>query len=1354
MEVAKAIAQALKDAKYDKVDKDELKKLVYGANPLTDKDFKSADKKQLVSELKDRGYNPTESAFIVENGFDGIKKVEDARRLNKQLGTSEKQKAVKLTVNEKSALKDQIKLKVAENKATLKSVSEFTKDIAKIVSDTLKEHKTTISTKQLNAIQKRASMLKIGSPKSVDKYIDYVDKVISNAEYADQLSEVKSTAKKIKKLIKNDKIPATVRATANDFISLDASDVRNLNKHQIIMNELYDAMKSGGIKVQQGEIVDKTRKAVDLDRINEYIADETKLAYKRMQESMAEEYNETTENLESEDPIDATDMIKEYVKNKFATLSRMVQSMIINGTSPLDGEGYDFSKEELSMIKKATAIKLDNFDNVKDWYEATEALDHLLTNGDLGRIPNILNRYEISSNAKKGLEVLKSKTSNPIKFLRITKALADLNAFITKPFALEQKDSYGKKVYFSKNDLRRIDNLVSNFTDNDIYENTFYQLARAYATEKAFVREMDAQKIEGELFRENGYDQDKFIESIYKITAYMRQLEYESNPISDKNLPAIDYLNATVKASKDLEHPIQEQSRLLLEKVIAESSTDGQIDLNKLEKNLSNADKTAIKKLQESYKKLFPYHNKVSVDIRNKPFIARDNYTHISAITGKEMGLSAIEAKQKYNQMLGGTKSGTIEERGKTATPIDMNPFSTFNHALQNVSLDYFMTTPFRTVEKVLNSFTKYTVEELGGTIRGTDKYKQALRKKDVAEAWKDIFEDVKKTMLDRSYYEHSFAKDMVQLVTKRSVQYILARPHRLISELSSNIGMVGATGPKEFALGIQAKGFDNYKVMQNLQSSATERLYPHGGLGSSMMDAHDYDISVASNQNTINRARNKGLQAYYKYPAKIVRVGEYVSDKLISSGDLLIGRNVWKGAMESEFKKLTGEKIDFEKIANNDIEYMDRYISSLDKARTYADRRVTDVASSKNIFEIAPSMSTKRLPFYTSLKNYMRGFQSTEAQSLQDAIIHLQKGGKVSRQQALQNIIGIGLRAGVYRASQAAALTAITAGIYMVNNLFKGKPNSDDEKLISKWLEDEGMENTPENKAKLLLNYFNTQNPKIKELEGMKVSDYIGEALKTSDDEWVKMMEKIQDKPNMWDNFLHGALSGYIGLLTQRTLGNLSYGLGVAPVVEYTNQKIREKMGLGYDRYQDSFTYNKIPSTEYKDWWINAIRANMGAYGEPIAQVAEMLQSLIVQQDNYKKLEELNTEIADHERGTPVENPSLKAYYALKDRRTALENRIKNTWLKVGKDASVFGLMGVIPALKDIDKGIDQAWKPTNMPDDIKELQERIESLKKNVMPKIDKKTLSPSKVSTLIDKGVAIPETIEESKKMGLGN
>ena len=148
------------------------------------------------------------------------------------------------------------------------------------------------------------------------------------------------------------------------------------------------------------------------------------------------------------------------------------------------------------------------------------------------------------------------------------------------------------------------------------------------------------------------------------------------------------------------------------------------------------------------------------------------------------------------------------------------------------------------------------------------------------------------------------------------------------------------------------------------------------------------------------------------------------------------------------------------------------------------------------------------------------------------------------------------------------------------------------------------------------------------------------------------------------------------------------------------------------------------------------------------------MLQSLIVQQDNYKKLEELNTEIADHERGTPVENPSLKAYYALKDRRTALENRIKNTWLKVGKDASFFGLMGVIPALKDIDKGIDQAWKPTNMPDDIKELQERIESLKKNVMPKIDKKTLSPSKVSTLIDKGVTIPETIEESKKMGLGN
>ena len=44
--------------------------------------------------------------------------------------------------------------------------------------------------------------------------------------------------------------------------------------------------------------------------------------------------------------------------------------------------------------------------------------------------------------------------------------------------------------------------------------------------------------------------------SKYKITTFLRQLEYRSNPEKQSNRP-IDYLNATVEAAEYKEHPIQ-----------------------------------------------------------------------------------------------------------------------------------------------------------------------------------------------------------------------------------------------------------------------------------------------------------------------------------------------------------------------------------------------------------------------------------------------------------------------------------------------------------------------------------------------------------------------------------------------------------------------------------------------------------------------------------------------------------------------------------------------------------------------------------------------------------------------------
>lgn len=87
----------------------------------------------------------------------------------------------------------------------------------------------------------------------------------------------------------------------------------------------------------------------------------------------------------------------------------------------------------------------------------------------------------------------------------------------------------------------------------------------------------------------------------------------------------------------------------------------------------------------------------------------------------------------------------------------------------------------------------------------------------------------------------------------------------------------------------------------------------------------------------------------------------------MVNKGDLAIAIPVWKGVIATEFKRITGEEIDFDKVASNDVEYFDKYESELYKSTAFADRKVTDVAASKNIFENAPKLS-KKVFNYTTL--------------------------------------------------------------------------------------------------------------------------------------------------------------------------------------------------------------------------------------------------------------------------------------------------------------------------------------------------------------------------------------------------
>jgi len=1022
----------------------------------------------------------------------------------------------------------------------------------------------------------------------------------------------------------------------------------------------------------------------------------------------------------------------------------------------MDGNPIDFTPEEVSMIKKVMGMKLDQLDNIKDWYEATEALDHLLTNGDLGLIPHIVNKYENAVAVAEGTKVLIDKFKGNISMLPITKFFENISATISKLIDIhgndkaKHKDSYNMKIMLEGRSYRGWDNLFKNWKDYGIYEKVFYALAKGQANYKTLLKKMDADRIGKELFKANHYDQRKTLISKYKITAFLRQLEFESNPGSKNVHPAIGYLNATVEASRAGNHPIQRKALEMLEGVIKDYSSEGQISLEALRKSFTPAEKKAIADLQAMYKELLPYHTKVSLGIRNKAFKPLENYSHISAHGTPETGASALETKK--NQLLSalGTKTRTINERG-TPTAINLDPFSTANIAIRDVMLDYWMTNPFRNVEKILNNFKKYSEEELAKQNKGNSGYENAITRMNIASAFKDIYEDARQNMLGRSYYESSAWKDLIQLMGKRAVQYVLGTPTRLLAELTSNMSYIMKAVPDEFMLGLKYSEYNKpemlSEIMVNLGSSATERLNPHGGFSSSVMDTQDFDISVADNQNAVSEGTRRALQAYYYTLGKPIGFGQKINEIMITKGDLATAIPVWTGSMAMEFKALTGKDINFDKIKNKDAEYMDKYEDALAKSTAVADRKVTDVASSKNPFEVAPKMTHKSTQVLQAINKYMSGFRMTEYEMAADAIMHLYKGGKMSREQALNTIEAITARAASYKAIQTVANTLFTTMLTIGMTYLNEEDKTPEQKKMDKMLGAEGPM-TPEKKievAKKWMEIYGTPNSET------------GTALMTTDKDAIKYEKRIaEESPSLLDDAFRGIAQQALSLLTQRNFGNIINGVNAYIFEEYINKKARESMGMDYNPYTDNYLYNKVPDITKRNWLAGTLEANLGAYGVPASIITEMVTKGIEKIKLEKQLDEVNQLIADHKAGVPVADGSYGAWFDLNEKKDKIQSKINDENDRLLKELAVsIGIMsGAIPALKNIDKTLDKRMQGGyRVPKDIDRIEKNIDLLSKGISPKAKKEDAKEvSKVFKLIETGEKVPTKRQEGIERGL--
>jgi len=348
-----------------------------------------------------------------------------------------KPKKKQVTVDEMTALKDQIKLEARAAREAKADLNTKRKMIADAINKMATEGK--ITTNKAEAIVKRASRLNVDSEVSVNKFIDYVSKVFADAEYTSKLSTGNTLRKKIKSVSKNKDKAANLRDLGVKFSEIDPSMVEDIEQYNTIAKKIFESINGstlkGGVKfadiVKISDVSDYINDAIEKQNkeiLNNKIAEMSELLGIEITE---DEYFMLMESINNnkELPKKYKDgAIRKAINKAFDVYSAMINQMLDSGVDPITGE--DIS---IDVTKKKVVRRFMNMDlNILSDKEALAAIDSLLNfiqNGSTAKMSAVYNRNFGEQNAIK-LDKKNFKSSKIKKYFS-----EDLGKFLVEQFA-------------------------------------------------------------------------------------------------------------------------------------------------------------------------------------------------------------------------------------------------------------------------------------------------------------------------------------------------------------------------------------------------------------------------------------------------------------------------------------------------------------------------------------------------------------------------------------------------------------------------------------------------------------------------------------------------------------------------------------------------------------------------------------------------------------------------------------------------------------------------------------------------------------------------------------------------------
>jgi hypothetical protein len=1018
---------------------DEVKSIV---NSLVEKAKAKAEKanrqlKSIPKSIMDV-VNASES---YQNATD-IQREEILRDIRKQLGIKEQRNTLSKKIKKFLGIKNPKKITMTEKAALVKQLRDFNKGAknakaaflraSQMLTKEIKEMARAgkINTTQVADILRRFSKVDMFNPASIESFVDYMGKVMADAEYAGKIRNANrrrglafnNASRKIgmadgvvyqlQRLfsVSPSLIPDSVLDTYLELVNqfgvrrtvLSLPDIKVITENVEKVLKQLDEERSMAIEL--ADRFEASENIVIVDGKIDFAA-----TIKAMLE--AEEITQAEAEVMKKYKKDILPEVKTNERSEKELQEERDQLIEAVKKSTVDESRYERESLEYDLVKRLKALL--QTDGVNDLSTRdVENLLRLIDNINNGYVPHYAQLMVEKLQANVNAEVLADAISKA-KPLPLSGIYARIKSIITRKGAISE--------LIRRNPLFNIDQVFGDFKTQNIFNSLFGQAAVAVAKFRNELKGVQGkiEKAEQAVLKSFGRDPNKFTMSKYKQMAYMIQEEFLSNPGSKQVNNVVDFLKETIKKIDQGKTRYSDADAAMLQEIL-DTYTDenGNFNNEALFESFNEAEKASLKTIREINDSLQSKAVYTSTVIRGDKITPLDNYVHLNVISDNgpnEVGTSMSDVENYNNNLRPSTRAKNLITRTGKVSALNFDVYAAAQRGAKYTLLDFHLTEPIRTARR--------TLKKAESNLEGKERIPKKQR--EIYNAIEMAFEESVENLLTNSLQQTSILDDVALYLQRQGYRSILAGTGRFIAELTSNISFALIVDPKGFIAGSKLRGVIGSPkapaAMANLGSKQVNRVFPNEDLSGKLVD-----VNILNQAQGVKGGKAKGTVSNFlgkmwnKSGQRWIKGVEFVADGLISTPDKLVMRPMWFGAFSNRFEAITGVKPDFDKIAANDKAYMEKYSAALKEATELADRRSVMAGATDNAFmgmlkgTRKPNQSAS-LQAFNAFNNFMTRFLIFEYVTARTGIMNMVGKGDLSKKQGAALLAGVTSRMVLY---------------------------------------------------------------------------------------------------------------------------------------------------------------------------------------------------------------------------------------------------------------------------------------------------------------------------------------------------